>query len=78
MDGTATVSSIVFYGGSAAGQCRNEPCNQYGSALTRPVTVLHAKPWDTKERLGYSTRRREASAAPLGELSEGVPRNQSG
>ena len=51
MDDAVTAPSVVFYGGSAAGQCRNEPCNQYGSALTRPVTVLHAKPWDTKERL---------------------------
>lgn len=71
MDDAVTAPSIVFYGGSAAGQCRNEPCNQYGSALTRPVTILHAKPWDTKERLGYSTRRREASAAPLGGLPGG-------
>lgn len=54
MDDAITAPSIVFYGGSAAGQCRNEPCNQYGSALTRPVTILHAKPWDTKERLGYA------------------------
>ena len=78
MDDAIAAPSIVFYGGSAAGQCRNEPCNQYGSALTRPVTILHAKPWDTKERLGYSTHRRKASAAPLGGLPEGLPRNQSG
>lgn len=54
MDDAIVAPSIVFYGGSAAGQCRNEPCNQYGSALTRPVTILHTKPWDTKERLGYA------------------------
>ena len=46
MDDAIAAPSIVFYGGSAAGQCRNEPCNQYGSALTRPVryrseTVLY-------------------------------------
>ena len=77
MDDAITAPSIVFYGGSAAGQCHNEPCNQYGSALTRPVTILHAKPWDTKERFGYAHADAKRPQLPCTGCLGG-PRNQSG
>ena len=53
MDDAITAPSIVFL---AAVPPDNDARGlyQYGSALTRPVTILHAKPWDTKERLGYA------------------------
>ena len=65
MDDAVTAPSVVFYGGSAAGQCRNEPCNQYGSALTRPVTILHAKPWDLRSGSVMHTPTRSVRSFPV-------------
>ena len=41
----------------------------YGSALTRPVTILHAKPWDLGSMAMAHSRREAPLALPLGELA---------